>query len=210
MHHEPRALHPAALAPPRLPAAALARCLAPLKPGRAALLWGDHTGAVAAAAAAWGLARGAPVMVIDAANRFDPYGLAREARRRGLAPEPAMARVQVARAFTSHQLVRLMKNGLPEPMAYGGLLILLGPVSLFYDDQVPFKERRRLFADLVARLAALKSHSALLLLQPRLPRGAANRHFGRLLSPLMDHLAELRDSPPPPSSRAGFQPAIAK
>ncbi len=43
----------------------------------------------------------AGVLVVDAANRFDPYLLVRQARRRGLAPADALARVRVARARIS-------------------------------------------------------------------------------------------------------------
>ena len=89
---------------------ALSHYLAPLKPGRGVLLWGGHLRALAAAAAAWGVARGAPVLVVDAANRFDPYRLVREARARKLSPQEALTRVRVARAFTSHQLVRLLRR----------------------------------------------------------------------------------------------------
>ena len=170
---------------------ALSHYLAPLQPGRGVLLWGGHLRALAAAAAAWGVARGAPVLVVDAANRFDPYGLVREAADRGLSAQEALTRVQVARAFTSHQLVRLLQETFPAFLEQGSLVLVLGPVSLFYDEQVPLGERRRLFQDLVRRLARIKTQSALLLLQPLLPGSAANRHFGRLLAPVMDYFVEM-------------------
>jgi hypothetical protein len=170
---------------------ALSRYLAPLKPGRGVLLWGGRLRALAAAAAAWGVARGAPVWVVDAANRFDPYQLVREAVIRNLSPQEALTRVRVARAFTSHQLVRLLAETFPPILEPGSLVLVLGPVSLFYDEQVPLRERRRLFHDLVRLLARIKTQSALLLLQPLLPRAAANRHFGRRLAPVMDYLVEV-------------------
>ena len=165
--------------------------LAPLKPGRGILLWGGHLRALTAAAAVWGVARRAPVLVVDAANRFDPYQLVREAGTRKISPQEALARVRVARAFTSHQLVRLLTETFPAILSPGSLVLVLGPVSLFYDEQVPLSERRRLFQDLVRLLARIKSQSALLLLQPRLPRAAANRRFGRLLAPVMDYFVEM-------------------
>jgi hypothetical protein len=170
---------------------ALSRYLAPLQPGRGVLLWGGRLRALAAAAAAWGVARGAPVWVVDAANRFDPYGLVREAAGRGLSPQAALTRVRVARAFTSHQLVRLLHETFPAHLAPGSLVLVLGPVSLFYDEQVPLRERRRLFQDLVGLLAAIKTRSALLLLQPLLPRAAANHRFGRVLAPVLDYFVEV-------------------
>jgi hypothetical protein len=169
----------------------LSRYLAPLKPGRGILLWGEYLRALTAAAAAWGAARKAPVWVVDAVNRFDPYRLVREAAGRNLSPREALTRVRVARAFTSHQLVRLLQETFPANLAPGSLVLVLGPVSLFYDEQVPLDERRRLFQDLVSLLARIKTQSALLLLQPLLPRAAANRHFGRLLAPVIDYFVEV-------------------
>jgi len=165
--------------------------LAPLKPGRGVLLWGGHLRALTAAAAVWGVARGAQVLVVDAANRFDPYQLVREAGTRKITTQEALTRVRVARAFTSHQLVRLLTETFPASLEPGSLVLVLGPVSLFYDEQVPLSERRRLFQDLVRLLARIKTGSALLLLQPRLPRAAANQHFGWLLAPVMDYFVEV-------------------
>jgi hypothetical protein len=167
------------------------RALAPLQEGRGVLLWGEHLRPLAAAAAAWGAAKEAQVLVVDAANRFDPYQLVRQARGRGLTPADVLARVQVVRAFTSHQLVRLLQEVLPAALKPGALVVVLGPVSLFYDEQVPLAERRRLFQDLTRQLIKIKSRAALLLLQPLLPQEAANQHFGRLLAPAFDYLVEV-------------------
>jgi len=165
--------------------------LRPLAAGRGVLLWGEPLRPLAAAAAAWGVARGAPVLVVDAANRFDPHRLVREGRARGLAPGRVLAQVQVARAFTCHQLVRLLKEELAGALTPGSLVLVLGPVTLFYDEQVNLAERRRLFQDLVRLLGDIKTRSSLLLLQPLLPRGAVNRGFGRLLAPVLDYLVEI-------------------
>jgi len=115
----------------------------------------------------------------------------REARARGLSRQAALSRVQVARAFTSHQLVRLIKEELAKELKPGCLVLVLGPVTLFYDEQVPLPERRRLFQDMVRLLAAVKARAPLLLLQPRLPKDAPNRQFGRLLAPVVDYWVEV-------------------
>ena len=70
-------------------------------------------------------------------------------------------------------------------------MLVLGPVSLFYDEQVPLAERRRLFRDLTQLLGRIKSQAALLLLQPLMPKEADNRHFGKLLAPMIDYLVEV-------------------
>ena len=82
-------------------------------------------------------------------------------------------------------------------------------MSLFYDEQVPWSERRRLFQDLVGLLARIKTQSALLLLQPLLPRAAANQHFGRLLAPVIDYFVEVesredQDQADPPGDSGGL------
>jgi hypothetical protein len=176
-----------------------------LQPGRGALIWGDGLRELTAAAAAWGAARG-KVLVVDAANRFDPYGLVREARARGLSPKEALSRVQVARAFTSHQLVRLVKEELLGKLQPGCLVLVLGPVTLFYDEQVPLAERRRLFEEMVRLLAAVKARAPLLLLQPRLSKDAPNRHFGRLLAPVVDYWVEAGNLGGGPGSKAPYPP----
>jgi hypothetical protein len=188
---------------------ALSRYLAPLKPGRGVLLWGGHLRALAAAAAVWGVARRAPVWVVDAANRFDPYQLVREADKGNLSPQEALTRVRVARAFTSHQLVRLLTETFPANLKQGSLVLVLGPVSLFYDEQVPLRERRRLFQDLVRLLARIKTQSALLLLQPLLPRAANNQHFGRLLAPVIDYFVEVESREDHSGATRRATPAVA-
>jgi len=187
---------------------ALNRYLAPLKPGRGVLLWGEHLRHLAAAAAVWGVARN-PVWVVDAANRFDPYRLVREAVRHHLPPQKALSEVRVARAFTSHQLVRLLEETFPARLAVGSLVLVIGPVSLFYDEQVPLVERRRLFQDLVQDLTRIKTRSALLLLQPRLPRAAHNQHFGRLLAPVIDYFIEVGNQADVSQATRRTMPAVA-
>ena len=87
-------------------------------------------------------------------------------------------------------------------------MLVLGPVSLFYDEQVPLRERRRLFQDLVRLLAPIKAQSALLLLQPLLPRAAANQRFGRLLAPVLDYFVKVESPEDQPQAARRTTPAI--
>ena len=188
---------------------ALSRYLTPLQSGRGVLLWGEHLRSLAAAAAVWGVAREAPVWVVDAANRFDPYRLVREAAHHHLPPQTALLQVRVARAFTSHQLVRLLEESFPVRLVAGSLVLVIGPVSLFYDEQVPLPERRRLFQDLVQNLTRIKTQAALLLLQPLLPRVANNQHFGRLLAPVIDYFVEVGNQEGVSAATRRTMPAVA-
>ena len=56
---------------------------------------------------------------------------------------------------------------------------------------MPLAERRRLFRDLTNLLGRIKSQAALLLLQPLMPQEAGNRHFGKLLAPMIDYFVEV-------------------
>jgi len=167
--------------------------LRPLWRGQGVLLFGEVMRPLTAAAAAWGVAQGWRVLVVDAANRFDPYQLVREGRRRGLVPDLVLNQVQVARAFTCHQLVQLVQEGLPAALAEvaPALVIVLGPCSPFYDEQVPLSERRRLFRTMMGALVQIKKQAALWFLQPELPPQVANQHFGRLLARLADQVVRV-------------------
>lgn len=182
--------HPFSLFP--FPSAGMRPC----GPKQGVLFFGAAMRPLTAAAAAWGVAQGLEVFVVDAANRFDPYQLVREGRKRGLSPDHVLNQVQVARAFTCHQLVQLVQAGLPAALAgvERALVILLGPCSLFYDEQVPLPERRRLFRTLLGALAGIKQRAALWLLQPELPPQVANQHFGRLLARLADQVVRVENS----------------
>ncbi len=173
--------------PPALPSP-----LRSLRPGRGVLVWGAGVREVAAQAAAWGVARGGRVVVLDGVQAFDPYQVVRQGALLGVGAAEVLRRVLVARAFTCHQLVRLAKERVPNVLGPGTLLVLLGPVSLFYDDQVPLPERRRLFRELLASLAAVKARAPLLLLQPPRPTGATHCHFGRELRELVDVVARYK------------------
>ncbi len=60
---------------------------------------------------------GAPVVYLDGAHSFDPLVIGRVARTRRHAPRKALALVHVARAFTWHQMERLISNCLADALA---------------------------------------------------------------------------------------------
>lgn len=171
----------------------LGRWLGPSAIGRGLLLFGANVRPLTAPLAVWGLRRGSRVVVVDAVLGFDPYRLVREARFRGLPGQESLQQVRVSRAFTCHQLVRLVQESLPGELAgtKEALLLFLGPCSLFYDEQIPLAERRRLFQAMVAGLAPLRAQAVLCFLQSRLPPVVANQHFGRFLTALVDQVLEL-------------------
>jgi hypothetical protein len=102
-----------------------------------------------------------PVWVIDGGNRFDALWLAEYAARSGYAPEPVLARINISRAFTCHQMAeRILSLPVPGPdpgsdpgseagagAGAGGAiapLVILHLLDTFYDENVPITEARRL------------------------------------------------------------------
>jgi hypothetical protein len=81
-----------------------------------------------------------PVWVIDGGNRFDALWLAEYAARAGAAPESVLARINISRAFTCHQMAERILS-LPEEAAP---LVILHLLDTFYDENVPITEARRL------------------------------------------------------------------
>ncbi len=99
--------------------------------------------------------RGQRLGVIIGDNRFDLYALAQHVRRHGLAPQPILARIELSRAFTCHQIHRRILT-LDIARTHGwAALAILGLLDLFYDEDVAYPESRRLLGEILAHLRAL-------------------------------------------------------
>jgi hypothetical protein len=112
-------------------------------PGKVGLLYGAHgVYPTATLVAAEIIRRNRPVVFVDAANRVDPYYLAKLARYKGYAPEEFLGRAFVSRAFTCYQFDVAITDGLLEFMQSvgAGVLIVYGPLDLFDDAQVPMAD----------------------------------------------------------------------
>jgi hypothetical protein len=126
--------------------------------------------------------QGKSITLLDAAQSFDPYWVARAGRYGGVPARPLLERIRLSRAFTCHQLVTLVGDllsgrKLEEP------LFILGPCILFYDDQVALKERQILFQQVVQALSLFNQQGpGCFLFQGPISRRAKNQHFGRTLS----------------------------
>jgi hypothetical protein len=110
-------------------------------------------------------ARGEPLALVVGDNRFDAYRLARLARARGLDPGVILSRLAVTRAFTCYQLHGCLADpkGFPHNRHFSGnwssnpsglaALYVLGLLEMFYDEDLPELEARRL---LLAGVTELK------------------------------------------------------
>jgi hypothetical protein len=145
---------------------------------RSALLWGDGSVPyIAVRTAAIAVGRGIPVAVIDGAMAFQVTPIAALAQARRVSPERFLRHIHIARAFTCHQLATLLCERLDPLLATRrvGLVILLGPCTTFFDENVPFKDAFLLFRRVLQKIAALHQHGPLLLMAQTLDRRRTRR-----------------------------------
>ncbi|MBA4392407.1 MAG: hypothetical protein C0407_02525 [Desulfobacca sp.] len=126
--------------------------------------------------------QGKSIILLDATQAFDPYLVARAGRHAGTPARPLLERIRLSRAFTCHQIVTLICDILPRQKVREPLFVL-GPCVLFYDEQVPLKERQALFQQVVRSLIILNQRGpGCFLFQGPIARRAKNQHFGKELS----------------------------
>ena len=157
-------------------------------PGKVGLLYGEHGVYPTATLIASEIIKHLrSVVFIDAANRVDPYFLAKLARYRGFAPEKFLDRAFVSRAFTCYQLDVSITEGLLEYMqsVNAHVLIVYGPIDLFDDDQATMKD----IVDIIQRIRLtfeiLKHNNISTMLVSKIPRFQIKERE-QLLIPLKD------------------------
>jgi hypothetical protein len=131
------------------------------------MLWGDASVArLAVRTAVAAVESGVPVAIIDGAMAFDVTTIAAHAQARRIPPERFLRRIHIARAFTCHQVATLLCERLDPLLASQrvGLVILLGPCTTFFDENVPFKDAFLLFQRALGKIEALCAHGPLLLI----------------------------------------------
>jgi hypothetical protein len=117
------------------------------------LFWGDRVEEISSYVAGWLAGKGIAVIVVDGANRFDPYMPSSFARKALIPPEKLLKNIRIARAFTCYQMAALMGEQLTLLLGRDGAtellqrpwVILLGPLPTFLDEDVPEREVRPLF-----------------------------------------------------------------
>lgn len=90
---------------------------------------------------------GEPVLYLDGANTFDPFVIGRLARAHHQQPRRILTMIHVARAFTCHQMERLVSDCLGAALEryQARVAVLSGLFDTFYDQAVPEQEALRLF-----------------------------------------------------------------
>ena len=115
---------------------------------RKILFGGERVEEISSYVAGWMVGHGIETIVLDGANRFDPYTVSSFARRVLIPPEDLLHRIRIARAFTCYQMATLMGERLVSLLmeekvmvrAQKPLVILLGPLNTFLDEDVPERE----------------------------------------------------------------------
>lgn len=109
-------------------------------------------------------ARGERVGVILGSNRLDVRGIARWARQRRLDPRPLLARIDVSRAETCHQLAERIATLSAEQQRAWRALYIIGFLETFYDETPAYYEARWLLQQTLARLQMLAANGLPVLL----------------------------------------------
>jgi hypothetical protein len=97
---------------------------------------------------------------------FQVTPIAALAQARRVPPEHFLRHIHIARAFTCHQLATLLCERLDPLLAthHVGLVIVLGPCTTFFDENVPFKDAFLLFQRVLQKIDALHQRGPLLLM----------------------------------------------
>lgn len=108
---------------------------------------------------------GEPVLYLDGANTFDPFVIGRLARAHRQQPRKVLSMIHVARAFTCHQMERLVSDCLASALDryQSRLAILSGLFDTFYDQAIPEQEASRLFGRMMEATKRLTQQGYILL-----------------------------------------------
>ena len=141
------------------------------------------------------------VAVVDGANRYDAYGLARLTGIDGMNPIDALNRVFVSRIFTAFQADGVIMRGV-EPFlneSNARVLIVLGLLHTFYDDQISVREAERSLARISEKFDSFKKRgiSILLASEDLTPSQKQRQDFPLRLKSMADDIYEVSSDSPP-------------
>lgn len=134
----------------------------PIFPGRI-LFGGEGAEEISSYVAGWMVGGGIDVIVLDGANRFNPYMVSSLARKTLVSPENLLKRIRIARAFTCYQMATMIGERLPSLLSRETTtarspwpwVIISGPITTFLDEDVPEREIRPLFERSLRKIEAM-------------------------------------------------------
>ncbi|MFY9269758.1 MAG: hypothetical protein WAO55_08445 [Candidatus Manganitrophaceae bacterium] len=120
----------------------------------------------------WRLARQEQVLFLDGDNRFNPYPIAEWAKRIGADPGRFLSSIFISRAFTCHQMASLITRRLGAAIArhHPRLVLLAEPLATFYDEAIPFGERKTLLSRSIEALVRSAGEGVLIAVLTAPPR----------------------------------------
>ncbi len=122
-------------------------------------------------------ARGERLGVLIGHNRFDVYALSRLALEHSLDPRPLLARIELSRAFTCHQLHRrILTLGVPHMQRWSALYVL-GLLDTFYDEDVKHHEASRLLNESLRKLKEIAASGLPVLITVSAAQEPGREHF---------------------------------
>ena len=107
-----------------------------------------------------------PIAVVDGANRFDAYYLARIVREQYGDPEPFLNNIYVSRGFTCYQMEAAITQRLPEFLRRmkSKTAMIFGLLDTFYDEQAQFREVQQSLQRILKKLHEMKKDGVSILL----------------------------------------------
>jgi hypothetical protein len=141
---------------------------------------------------------GETVLYVAGANIFDPFLIGQLARASHIAPNRVLEQIHVSRAFTCHQMVRLVTDCLVSAIErYGARWVILsGLLETLYDESVPDQEAMRLFHAMRLALQHLAQQDVQILCVSPLPTMASptRRGFLAALRAHADRAIDVREA----------------
>ena len=115
---------------------------------------------------------GYAVWVLDGANSFNAYFVARLARRWGYAPELILERIKLSRAFTCYQMKELVTRRVASALGppQGTAIFCLGLLETFCDEDVKVADAARMVKMISATFSVLARRGYTILMTAREPR----------------------------------------
>jgi hypothetical protein len=129
-------------------------------PGKTYLVHGDAAVfQLSLRIAAYLLASGDSVAVVDGGNRFNVHAISMFARGRQMDPDSFLRRIYVSRGFTCYQMEQAIVNRLPQFLKriHSSTAMIFGLLDTFYDEQAPLREVQHILTRILSSLQTMKA-----------------------------------------------------
>ena len=122
---------------------------------------------------------GSNVVYIDGANTFRLYQTTRLARLFHLDPKQALDRIYISRAFTAYQMTSLVLQKLEDAVkSCNAKLVIISDIpAMFLDKDVEEEEAKRIYSQVITRLAKFAKESQTIIVTTYLPHADTPRNM---------------------------------